>query len=75
VTYFEVLSRNSLGVTEESHEHLQSNLYPHRDLKLKSSEHKLECRVTGLLDFFHRPLFLGVEEHDVSETGSVSVLR
>jgi hypothetical protein len=27
------------------------------------------------LDFFHRPMFLGVEEDDVSETGSVSILR
>jgi hypothetical protein len=31
-------------------------------------------RITEFLDFFHRPVFLGVE-NDVSETESVSVLR
>jgi hypothetical protein len=36
------------------------------------------CRITGVSDFIHRPDFNNYKkknEHDVSETGSVSVLR
>jgi hypothetical protein len=32
-------------------------------------------RITGFLVFFHRLVLLGIGEHDVSETESVSVLR
>jgi hypothetical protein len=34
-----------------------------------------ELGITKFLDFVHRPVFYETREHNVSETGSVSVLR
>jgi hypothetical protein len=52
-------------------------MYTHRDLYQITTEHPT-LRITGVSDFIHRPDLIITRKknkHDVSETGSVSVLR
>jgi hypothetical protein len=40
-----------------------------------SNDSVITLRITGFLDFVHRPVFKNTRKRNVSETGSVSILR
>jgi hypothetical protein len=45
------------------------------NLNIRINEHKSKFSSTGFVDFIQRPEFWISMKHNVSETGSVSVLR